>query len=748
MKMKFPSLKKSLVCTSIVVSSLGVGYACGGGDWDWPLSSHFTPEIFVPKSFENFNYSSSSYFYNTHSVMGEMHNYNDDNVAEWRTYLNNKYTTEKLKNLMYAQDSGASFEAVYEKMKKGNKGIVDGLDLNDTKTRNFVIYMYTTQMLEQFSNQEVDYWDYKPQKRSKVDLPQSIKKNFDSVSNDAFLKNRYWFLTLRSYFYSDDPQKVISFFDETQAAQPKNSLYYRGWNYVGGVYKKNKNYAKANYVFAQVFDNAEGMRSLSNNDFKPQSETDFNQSLQLAKTPKEKIALWSVLGYYKDEFRSMQEIYALDPKSEHLDYLLVRSVNIYESGNTAFAEKEKGSGANAQYKKRIAGDLDKKKLEFIQKVAQSKNTHNPQLWLTAAGYLSTMKGNYSEATKFLGEAAKMGNSNADFKNQLRLLNYLNTLLQVEKMNEKSIQSIMGDFKWLVADLNTKYTYEDSFRFQQAVEFSKHYISNVYSADKNMLMAELFVPNSPFLDANENLEQLKKLMNNPGKSNWESLALSQYPHKLGDILRFQVVQLVYNDQLDAAVALSKQIPADQDVILLGNPFNGKIKDCNDCDHNAKQSVKYNVQSLLAKMKDMKTNIDQGVDVYNNAMLLGNAYYNMSYYGNARYFYQTTIYNSRYDLNSKSNNAEFNTNLATKYYTLALKQATDDEQRAKMQYMLAKTQRNNFYYDTYFKSGTYYGYPEPIFKAWDGFKELKSKYANTKYYKEVINECGYFRTYLKK
>ena len=33
-------------------------------------------------------------------------------------------------------------------------------------------------------------------------------------------------------------------------------------------------------------------------------------------------------------------------------------------------------------------------------------------------------------------------------------------------------------------------------------------------------------------------------------------------------------------------------------------------------------------------------------------------------------------------------------------------------------------------------------QPDFIMWDSFKALKA-YKNTKFYKEVINECGYFR-----
>lgn len=76
-------------------------------------------------------------------------------------------------------------------------------------------------------------------------------------------------------------------------------------------------------------------------------------------------------------------------------------------------------------------------------------------------------------------------------------------------------------------------------------------------------------------------------------------------------------------------------------LLGNPFNGKIKDCHDCDHAAAQSTTYNKVSFLQKMLEMRQKIDRNESVYNNALLLGNAYYNMTHHGNARVFYENKV-----------------------------------------------------------------------------------------------------------
>ena len=99
-------------------------------------------------------------------------------------------------------------------------------------------------------------------------------------------------------------------------------------------------------------------------------------------------------------------------------------------------------------------------------------------------------------------------------------------------------------------------------------------------------------------------------------------------------------------------------------------------------------------------------------------------------------------------------------AKKYYTLAQQHASTDEQRAKIAYMLAKVERNEFYNERYFFKDDWSGVhleervnfkddwngvrlEERVdFKDWQGFKELR-KYPHTQYYKEVIRECGYFR-----
>ena len=262
--------------------------------------------------------------------------------------------------------------------------------------------------------------------------------------------------------------------------------------------------------------------------------------------------------------------------------------------------------------------------------------------------------------------------------------------------------------------------------------------------------------------------MEKLLLTNNRSAWQNAFVKVYPYKLADLYESRGIYLFYQDKIDEAIVEFEKIEpfeskeynwekqsyetkmVDYKVAQFpGNPFNGKIKDCNDCDHLAKQSVKYGQQEFLKKIKEMKAKIAAGEDVYNNALLVGNAFYNTTYFGNARFFYSNSIINeygnSISDAHAKMLYGMDNVN---KYYKIAQNAAADNEQKAKMAYMLAKVERNNFYSTNYFtRSEGYWGYHDGAdFKAWQGFVDLKTKYSDTKYYQDVIAECGYFRTYM--
>jgi len=78
-------------------------------------------------------------------------------------------------------------------------------------------------------------------------------------------------------------------------------------------------------------------------------------------------------------------------------------------------------------------------------------------------------------------------------------------------------------------------------------------------------------------------------------------------------------------------------------------------------------------------------------------------------------------------------------ALKFYRKAMASSTNKEFKAKCAWMSAKCELNNWYATKEYADGDH------IFIESDYYKMMKEKFSDTKYYREVINECGYFCSY---
>ncbi|HEX6428445.1 MAG TPA: hypothetical protein VF008_12195, partial [Niastella sp.] len=293
---------------------------------------------------------------------------------------------------------------------------------------------------------------------------------------------------------------------------------------------------------------------------------------------------------------------------------------------------------------------------------------------------------------------------------------------------------------------------ETFRRATAFEWIKRTLADRYIKQKEFLKAVCFSNYQAFYTNNSSIEAMKSFLNKSNKTPYESLCAKLYTMTTNDLVEYQAIRLTYEDKLEEAIAKTAGVPAGRE--LPGNPFNGRLQDCHDCDHEAPQKIKYTRLSLLRKMKDMEDKIKAGSEVYSNAMLVANAHYNLTHYGNARAFYECKVlgefHYSPFSIDSTFRDFLTDMKLATKYYTLALNAAKTDEQKAKCHFMLAKCERNQWYNGTIFNNNKYeYGNQsqQPDFLPWNGFKALQ-QYQNTQFYKEAIKECGYFRTYTQK
>lgn len=739
----------SLKYSALIISVISIFSISGGGDDEsyWTnYNSSFAPEAFVDdESYEPLFYSTDMFYGYDNYMQGHSYRFVDTQVKEWNTYLENQISKETL-NVIIGTDSLNDVVANVCSAIKTNKpnGASRKYNLENVKTKHFFEFINLAKSLEEATNFYPD-WDYKTDTYSEsTKIKTSVVKKIEKLYNettDNFLKEKYWFLTIKASFYSENRSNAISFFNGTSAKVEKGISYYRALSYLAGINYAQKKYALSNYQFAVVFENCPILRKEAIFDFKPQETKDFNESLNMAKSIEEKAALWTLYGYYADPVEAIAKVYELDPKNKHLTYLLTRAVNIEENNlnHTEYIKYTLKSYVNES-------KLDKKLYALVTEIAQTNNTMNPYMWDIVAGYFETLKGNYSKATSYLNEAKKTAPQKALVQNQIKLFAIFNQVSKTKVLNTQSENELLPNLVWLydynkqIQNSTEYYSKETSdeemkLRTDFLVSWSRSYISNLYKKQNNEVMSELFSREDNYYAKKERLEKMQTYFLENKNTAWDKLAQSLYTITLDDIYEYKGIMFAYNNQIDEAIDEFKKCKKLD--TLYGNPFNGKIMDCIDCDHNAKQKTKYTKLTFMQKVKEILDNVANDVETYSGNILLGNAFYNMSHYGNARLFYNNPIVDQYGNyIDEEYSDMLYNNSQTEYYYKKALSVAQNDEEKAKATFLLTKIERNKFYLSKQYV-------PDEVdFITFKGYKTLMQNYSNTKYYQEVINECGYF------
>ncbi len=723
--------------------------ACGGGDWNYEWQAIFTPEVAeLDSTLSPLFYETQTQWYTSYSDR----NWKEDQaMIEWKEFFKGEIPEEAIRFYLFTNDGEKEFAAII-KGANSSKSFPD-LNWNTPKMKEFKSFLRMALEVDDAADGRYFSWDYSKKTEVYVEetLIQELQLKYKSAANEI-MKVKWWFQVVKAMYYSKNKKALIGFLEETKGAVPEGTYYYRALDYLGGVYYSLQNSPMANAIYSKVMAHCAPLRFDAISSYQALNQNDFNFALNLISDPNEKAAMWLLQGYYTDEMEAMKAIYTLNPKSEMLDLLLTRSMNKMEAALV-------GSNRDnyREYITDVQLSVDKKLVEFVNQVNNEAKTRDKHTWNLAAAYLNALTGENKRAEEELNKVFQ-GGSQIE-KDQARTLTIVNEIMRVgfENKNLWSLYDgeealafesrIYPHLKWIASQGETQ-TYDSYSYWDVSSKKTKVRVEMVYSWTKRMLgmlykydiKGELANPNEAYYHDNYNIKRMKEFMQGE-PSDFEKLLLQIYPIKLEDIELYEGLVLAYAGQLEKAKEhfVNTKLANEE---LLSDPFVAGIQDCHDCDHENYQGRKWTRMTTLNRMIQLQQNIIRNTDMYYSALALGNAYYNLSYYGNSRVFYQSKLMyswgNSIDDFHSKFLN---NSNRAKDYYRTALLCAQSDEQRAKCEYLIAKCDRNEFYNFDWVNN-------EIDFLAWDGFKNLKSKYSNTKFYNDVIRECGYFRTYLSK
>ena len=741
--------KKCVILFSVFITScIVIIIACS--DIDFTYYSHFSPEVSdIDSSFEPM-FISEDLFYNYSHFEYYSQRFNTNIIDEWSVYLEDRIPIKEIEYFLLDNNSTKEINELYANVQNSNKsGILNSrFSVIDSKVKGFIQFLYLAKQIEAISLQQLGVWDIEQGMKRNYASPEIIAEleNRYHIESDPFLKNRYWFQVAKAKYYSIDKSSIISFFDKTKETVKKNNLYYRALSYVAGAHYKQRNYTLSNYLYSIVYYNCKEMRSIAAYNFHPQEQSDFDSSLQLASNNNEKIALWTLYGYYADELKAIREISKLDTKNEHIDFLLAHFINNEEKRLNSEAELKNA----VEYKNVLKENVNPEAVLLIDSIARQENTSRPFLWYMGAGYFQILAGNYKLADLYLEKSSKLISNKPLAVNQIRLLQLVNNILRIDSITKQHEEKLVSELDWLYNKCPNDSI--KSFRYNHTVSWSKYYLSSLYKSQGNHVFSEILSPSTNYYINQNNIDKMIEYFTKKDMSSWDSILTGQYEFTLSDLYDYVSIKntYIYPENLDKAIYYMELSQHSNDTLDC-DPFLGRIKDICECTEGNVPNIRFTKLDLLRRMKDLQLLIAKGERTYEHYLALGNAFYNITYFGNSREFYFNAIINNYgIYIDPLYKSWLLNSSIANTYFNNALQVANNNEQKALCVYMMSKCERNTFYTERYYEDGFLRdSYNQDTnYLAWNGFVKLKNEYSHTSFYKQVIKECGYFKSYISK
>lgn len=722
-KRYFGSLTKTALLAALVwLGYQGRVHACPGEfSEDNSGQSIFSPEVLGDEACIPF-FRSERFFYLQHSDAASeaRENVLSYNTKEWEGFLGGTLRGDELSDLLYKK----TVSEVQDMLSKGAFADKNNPYYNSLR---FLIY---AKKVEPFamSPANVSEWNPEDLLTPNADQAASLRKEGEDLrkrfAKIPFLLARVNFQIMRVAFYSGQYPEVSDFYRRhANEMLYSPSIRWRAMELAGGALYKQRNYAKANYYFSRVFANFPPLRKTAFFSFHPQEQSDWQQTLDMARNEDERSYLWLMFGIYVDGFEAIRQIYAINPKSKHLGLLLVREVNRAEESFNWM-----------DYDLELPPQISDKDLALVKEIIDEGKSLRPDLWALSLGHLYALRRNTDQAKIYLDKAENLTPANVRTREQIRMSKFFVHVLDRYYGSLESDDYIAETLTYLESLPPFPESRAQLLAYWAKAELGKKY---EYASDWIRALMMKDVPTSPAYFNIDKLRALIRFVDTKGTgSKLDQYLVKNFPYSKSQLYELSGIHAAFKGDLEAAYQAFSSMNENDLTPLQADPFLIHIKDCHDCDAQT-PGARYNVKTLVEKMRYLSYEVKSGTSEETRAKAafeLGNAFYNITFYGNLRDFYQTKTdnYSNDNSLVRSMDRAEF-------YYRKVLELTSNSELAARATFMLAKAEQNRYF------NGMTAG-DSPFFAGGIFFGSLKESFADTQYYKEVIQECGTFRRYL--
>ncbi|MDB5034340.1 MAG: hypothetical protein JWQ98_1581 [Chlorobi bacterium] len=396
-----------------------------------------------------------------------------------------------------------------------------------------------------------------------------------------FLKLRYAFQAVRMAHYGGWLQEAIDLHDRLVAPSRFRSLIrYRALALKAGALKQLGRVPEGLYLFSRVFDSCDDCRSLTLLDFEYPGPGTRDSLYALTRNDHERatIAMMEGLAGARLGLESLREMRRYEPRSPRLEVMMMRQVhaveeNIYrlEATRPALMGRKEGLAFAMEHNVPIS----EREMEhpetgpeylaalrrFIMDGATGGGVHEPALWHLAAGYLDLMDSRFDSSDVNLQEALRLGAGSSDIVHQARLLRFLVRLKKGGSIDETLRTDFPVELEWLRVKEMRRY----SSKYQKAMTaLAQRYLAqdDVPRAILAMDAAGDAVSRNVLLDfyaTHDDLSRLEGIITTPGGSPIDTMLVRRSSLDRNDLLDLRGTRLLRDGRIDEALGAFQAIP---------------------------------------------------------------------------------------------------------------------------------------------------------------------------------------------
>jgi len=257
-----------------------------------------------------------------------------DNLKDWLKYLNNKPVIDDLEKFIYK----TSLEDLHN--------FLSNPESLKPEWKNNSVFAYAD---KNKLNEAVDYLIFAKECEPQV----ALKNLWDEIERDTlvmnklidsaevkitevktpFFKERYTYQAVRLAHYSGQFERTVLLFEKYRKNYQQGSLmYYWSLADYAGAIRSIGNSARANIIFAEVFDNCPSRSRQSVLSFRYSSDSLFTETLKQCKNNHNKVLVYTIAAYkaYSLNLEAIKKIYQYEPQSPYLTLILSRAVSMVE----------------------------------------------------------------------------------------------------------------------------------------------------------------------------------------------------------------------------------------------------------------------------------------------------------------------------------------------------------------------------------------------------------------------------------